>query len=329
MELTKPNFRRRRRISVALLVALCVPAHFVALYALACGITPRTHEVTTRTIETVQTIHTERVVTVPTPIAIPVATPTVTEAPRDACPPPRTDAPRLSPAQIHLDANITGVHASPSNAGWVAAWNDTEVFLSTDAGRTFARVLDGPGEVRSAGIDCFGRTIVVRASGIGIRDGAREQWRALPGLQLQDFVDNGERYPRKTWVVGGGPDVVVVGYPLDSAFEQKPRVAISSDGGASWRYHDVDTYFEGSRLTGRQRANGRIDLALEILDCMFEGRTSVTIANGIVTKRDESAATYLAWGTPADAAGRRWTVACGRPWIERKGVQPPVCEPAP
>src|SRR5690349_9793058 len=48
---------------------------------------------------------------------------------RPTCPPPRTDAPHVSP---DLPEPITGVRPATSNAGWIAAWNAEHVFVSLD-----------------------------------------------------------------------------------------------------------------------------------------------------------------------------------------------------
>ena len=80
------------------------------------------------------------------PVVAPVratpAAPVGAELALRACPPPRRDAPRLTPPA--LDEEIAQVMVAPSNAGWVAAWNADHVFVSTDAGAHFDRVLDGP-----------------------------------------------------------------------------------------------------------------------------------------------------------------------------------------
>ena len=52
--------------------------------------------------------------------------------------------------------------------------------VSLDGGLTFTQVLDGPGAVRDVTFDCFGHAVALRANKVGIRDGTRETWRAVP-----------------------------------------------------------------------------------------------------------------------------------------------------
>lgn len=187
-----------------------------------------------------------------------------------SCPPPRTDAPFVAPK---FDEAIDHVQPAPTNAGWIAAWNEHHVFMSHDAGATFQRVLDGDGKVFSASFDCWGHLLVTRGNQLGIRDGIDEQWKPLSGLRSDDDS------PRT--VIGGGPDVVIVGrIPRD---EGGVRAAVSGDGGATWRYHDLDGGTDGERIRGHQRENGAIDIAYSLGDCMSDDVYSAHIVNGVVS----------------------------------------------
>lgn len=205
----------------------------------------------------------------PAPPAPPLPPPSQV-ADRPSCPPPRTDAPWLAP---HLDEAITAVHPAPSNAGWIAAWNQEHVFVSYDAGRTFSRALDGAGDVADASFDCWGHLIVLRGNQVGVRDGVRERWHTVRGLR-GDKEDPGA-------VLGGGPDVVVVGITPDEGW--LPRLASSADGGATWGYHELEGDWEpGMLLSGGQHADGAIDVGLASADCMSDDLEWTTIRQGKV-----------------------------------------------
>jgi hypothetical protein len=106
--------------------------------------------------------------TTPPPAAGPMAA-----TANQACPPPRTDAPRAK--ALHPPHDVNRVTASRTNAGWIAAWDDTQVLVSTDAGVSFYRVLDGPGAVNDVTFDCFGNVVVLRDRQLGIREGTHER----------------------------------------------------------------------------------------------------------------------------------------------------------
>jgi hypothetical protein len=82
-------------------------------------------------------------------------------APQLACPPPRSDADWVDP---RLPEPVDAVAPAQTNAGWIAAWNAEHVFVSYDAGATFAGALDGEGQVSLAGFDCYGRLVVTRGT---------------------------------------------------------------------------------------------------------------------------------------------------------------------
>lgn len=201
----------------------------------------------------VRTVTTREVVTVAVPVAF--EQPYVVPAAPARCPLPRTDAPLVQPAQP--PETVDAVRPAPTNAGWVAAWNAKAIFISRDAGATWTRVLDGVGEVADVSFDCFGRVIAVRGKRVGIRDGDRERWRTAP-VKLHD----GE--PAR--VLGGGPDIALVAYSMaDDSME--PRLAISRDGGASWRTRPLSDYWEGEAIRGRQYEDGTIRGAIPVTDC--------------------------------------------------------------
>lgn len=200
-------------------------------------------------------------------VPVPVASPPV-ESPRPATPPPpplattrpscpplRTDAAALPTGQA-LPHGANRVTASMTNAGWLAAWDEERVLVSTDGGRSFAQVLDGPGTVRDVTFDCYGRPIVMRGARVGIRDNGREVWRAIPGAAAD----------APAALIGGGPDVVALS--VENKEVWRARVAISSDLGASWWYRDLHDYWEESRASGHQDGDGTIHIAITTADCM-------------------------------------------------------------
>jgi hypothetical protein len=221
----------------------------------------------------------------PAPVPAPASTPTggpvapspfAFDGPR-VCPPPRTDAPRIAPPA--LDERIDRLVVAPSNAGWVAAWNGEHVFVSTDAGAHFERVLDGPGAVSAVGFDCFGTVIVVRTpQALGLRVGGVERWQTLAGVEL---MDRSEEPAGHAALVSGGPEIVIVGRRDDW---WNPRVAISSDLGHRWRYHDLDASWEAPIVRGRAREDGSIEARLPSADCMGDGEAVVSIRRGAVAQ---------------------------------------------
>ncbi len=202
--------------------------------------------------------------------ALPPPDPGPRIAERPSCPPPRRDAPWLVPK---LDEDIVAVRPAPSDAGWIAAYNRDHVFVSFDAGATFARVLDGDGAVTDASFDCYGHLIVLRGKRVGIRDGEHERWRDVPALRGGEQDAGG--------VLGGGPDVVVVGNAPGDAWQA--RLAISDDLGATWSYRELAGEFESDmHLRGRQRADGTIDAAISSADCMNDDLMWARVQHGEV-----------------------------------------------
>jgi hypothetical protein len=190
---------------------------------------------------------------------------------RQSCPPPRLDAPWVDPV---IDEAVQAVRPAPSNAGWIAAWNDDHVFVSTDAGATFERVLDGDGKVADVSFDCFGHVLALRGKTLGIRDGGHERWRAVDGIRGEPDDPGG--------ILGGGPDVIVVGTPDGQGW--LARMVTSSDLGATWSFRDLEGSFEsGMKLRGRQDADATIHVALAIADCMNDELVWATVRDGHAT----------------------------------------------
>ncbi len=272
--LARPHLTRRRRWA-RIAIAFAFAAQTAAL-AIAF-----TRQPTRRVITRVEQSHTTTVLTIPTPpviVSMPVAAPPTTLDTR-VCPTPRTDAPRFIPPE--LEEEVSGLAVSPTNAGWIAAWNVNHGFVSTDAGKTFQRRLDGNGSVHDVQFDCFGHVVVARGAQLGIADGARETWHAIPGLDLADDDDIGYD---EVEIIGGGRDLIVLG--IAPGDEVHARVAVSRDLGASWAYHDLTSYGGvGEYATGVQRADGTIFVGTTIPDCMTEDLSWIEIAPDGTSKK--------------------------------------------
>jgi hypothetical protein len=183
--------------------------------------------------------------------------------------------------------------------------------------------------------------IAARGEQIGVRDGVTETWHDVPGISLADRIYEGGYAPDppSVWIVGGGPDVVVVGIepPAD---EWKSRAAISRDLGRTWSYHDLSNGdFQGTHIATRQHTNGAIDLELEIQDCGGEWMETYSITNGIVSKVEDPTApddvdekvwrakivkreSWRDTDVSTDAAGRRWAITCNGIEILTKNTNP-------
>lgn len=221
---------------------------------------------------------TSSVTTIPISISIPITVATAAPTPpesRPRCPAPRTDAPRAAKL-TDLPQEVHGVAASRTNAGWIAAWNFERVLVSRDAGRTFERVLDGPGQVAAVTFDCYGNVIALRGQQLGIREGTREYWRAVPGLRGKD--------DDPIALVGGGPDVVVIGSTPGDGWQA--RLAVSPDLGRTWWYRDLVDAWESAEATGYQAADGSIHVALTTADCMSDPVYWLRIRDGKVETDD-------------------------------------------
>lgn len=262
--LARPHLPRRRRWA-----RVAIAGAFVAQGALLYLALSR--ESTTKYVTTVDRIQTTQVLTIPAaPLLVPMpAAPVDPALDTRACPTPRTDAPRITPPELPED--VSGLAVSPTNAGWIAAWNDEHIFASTDAGRTFRRVLDGPGAVRTVQFDCFGRVVAIRGEKVGIADRGNDVWRAVPGVDLADEERDGISWPPKVALIGGGRDVVVVANATSTDGDGHARVAVTRDLGASWRFHELTSYASSSEdMGGYQRADGTILVGIEVPDCMSD-----------------------------------------------------------
>jgi hypothetical protein len=219
------------------------------------------------------------------PIVLPA--PIAAAANRPSCPPARNDAPRVTPK---LDEDIARIRPAPTNAGWIAAWNKDHVFVSYDAGATFSRALDGEDTVLDASFDCWGHLVVLRGKRVGVKDGAIERWHEVGGLRGNEGDPGG--------VIGGGPDVVVVGSAPGDGWTA--RAAVSADTGATWTYHDLGNPYEtGMRLDGRQEVDGTIEIALSLADCMNDVLEWSTIRQGVVDRVSDGmpeATTFAIYG---------------------------------
>lgn len=232
-QVERPKFRRRRRWAAAI-IAVAVPAHLAALYALLARPDRVAYSVRIETMET------RSVVQLPAPpIVVSVPAPVVTEPP-EACPAPNRKARSV---EVQMLPAASGMYASPTNADWLVAWSDSTIYHSTDGGASFRKVLEGEGRVHSAAIDCFGHVIAARGTAIGVHDGRSEIWHDVPGIELDERTFDGAYSPNTpspppeppdVWIVGGGPDVVVVGFARPYS-EWKSRAAISHDLGRSWK----------------------------------------------------------------------------------------------
>lgn len=279
--LARPRLVRRRRWSHVFFGSALL-AQAAALY-IALSRAPDT-----RVIRRVEHTATTDVVTVPLPpqlVPVPIAAPVAD--PR-ACPTPRTDAPRITPPALPED--VHGLSVSPTNAGWIAAWNDDHIYISSDAGRTFRRVLDGTGLVREVAFDCFGRAIAIRGERLGVIDGGRERWPAIPGIDLADQIGDGASWPAKVALIGGGRDIIVVGTAISSIGDAPARVAMTRDGGATWTYRDLAAYASSSEdISGYQRADGTIVVGVQVPDCRSDDLVWVEI------KPDKTTTEHWVW----------------------------------
>ena len=174
----------------------------------------------------------------------------------------RTDAAPL-PADTPLPHGVNHVTTSWTNAGWLAAWDEEHVQVSTDGGLSFTQMLDGPGQVRDVTFDCFGRAVVLRdGARIGVNDNGHEHWRTIPGIRADD--------DSPTALIGGGPDVIAIGVTSNDTWHA--RMAISADLGRTWWFRDLEDHWETARVAGHQNADGMIDVAITTVDTCTPGK---------------------------------------------------------
>jgi hypothetical protein len=199
------------------------------------------------------------------------------EVARPSCPPMRTDAAPL-PADTPLPHGVNHVTTSWTNAGWLAAWDEEHVQVSTDGGLSFTQMLDGPGQVRDVTFDCFGRAVVLRdGARIGINDHGHERWRTVPGMRTDE--------DSPAVLLGGGPDVIAIGTTTSET--SRARVAVSADLGRTWWYRDLADDWFRSEATGHQSADGTIDVAITTTTPSRYSTTWLRIAPDGKVERDE------------------------------------------
>ncbi len=310
---------RRRRTSAAIVICVAVAATQVAL--LGWLLYPRERVRIVR-----ETTTTTQVVTLP--VAMPIDHEIYISTER-TCPRPRHDAPRVRPAAV--PERVTHLRPSPTNAGWIAAWSEEAIFLSDDAGGSWHRALDGEGQVRDVAFDCFGRAIAIRGRRLGIRDGDRDSWRTLPVFDVTDHRALEE--PATVAVLGGGPDVALVG--LEPIPDQlwRARLAISRDLGTTWETHSLDQEWEGGELRGRQYEDGSIRAMLPVPDCMGDSAWLFTYRDGVVHGDYDAVSPNMAFFGDAVLSDREWKHDGDhemRPIVGLESVNPDIIEgPSP
>ncbi len=187
------------------------------------------------------------------------------------CPEVIDHAPRGAIEELYL--RVDDVTSAPRDARKIAAWTDDAVLASLDGGRTFERVLDGPGQVLDVAYDCHGRLMAYRAGGwLGVRADTHERWVELPGLADTPAEPDDPR-PPEVHVLGGGPYPAVLGTGDDGTWDV--RVAIALDG-EHWQFHDLG-YGELDGLDGVTLPDGTVRVVSPWVDCMSEGMELFTI----------------------------------------------------
>jgi len=334
-DLVRPLMPRRRRWA-RIAIATALVAQSAALYAALA------REQTTRVVTRVEHTTTTQVLTIPSPpviVTMPVAAPpTATET--RVCPTPRTDAPHLVPPQ--LDEDVTGLAVSPTNAGWIALWNDNHVFVSTDAGRTFHRALDGHGVVHSVQFDCFGHAIVARRDLIvlGMKPGddslarlavSRDLGASWTYHDMSDYSASGETVAGLQRADGS----ILVGTAIpDCMTEDISWLEIAPDGKAhtqSMQIYGIAFQFWGDSIIStysRRKINAPEDVPFTVLPDNEWNGTPIPAPYPVFVTEDKAARLIgkKLWDYPwklegehqqMDPAGRLWSIACGKPWIAR------------
>jgi len=125
------------------------------------------------------------------PLVVPVPAPVRVRRPgEDLGPCPRRFRAATPVAVSDPPEPVHSVAAASHDVRLLAAWNNDHVFLSTDEGRTFRRMLDRAGFVRDVAFDCHGRLYVLRLGGwLGVHDPAaapNEAWTALDEFRIPD-----------------------------------------------------------------------------------------------------------------------------------------------
>jgi hypothetical protein len=206
---------------------------------------------------------------------------------RSECPMPRTDAPRTQPTQPA--ETVGNVKPAKTNAGWIAAWNTTTVFVSRDAGASWRRVLDGSDYVIDVDFDCFGNVLVVRGDRVGVAYTGGEHWSRVPYLMLRDNdPEVGDAYYHRAVasIVGGGPDIAIIGHSRGGPETGwQARLVITSDH-AHWRQYELGDGWEGRPAAGRQYPDGSIVAMIPLADCMSDLPWTFELRDGAVKRLD-------------------------------------------
>jgi hypothetical protein len=185
----------------------------------------------------------------PTPVVLPAP-----RGPRAVCPPPRRDAPMVTLPEFD-DSMVEHVVPAPTNAGWIAAWGGTSLFVSYDAGASFTTAIasDDGASIDDVTFDCYGRVVVAGGGKLGVYAAGTLTW-------LVDYRGEFETLARH--LIGGGPDIVMVNADDDS---EAVRLEVSRDLGATWSNEVVWPAFDDRRsvsASGQQAADGTIRLVL-------------------------------------------------------------------
>jgi hypothetical protein len=171
------------------------------------------------------------------------------------------------------NVSLVGVSASPALPGVLVAWDSNTVYLSTDDGRSFERVLTPPGPLRNVRVDCHGDVFALASPNwLGHRAaGGGERWREVSFLP-SDVPGEDEDPEDIGFAVGGG----TVGFAR-VLYGEHAIVALSSDFGETWRFHRIDNpgieYLREFDIDDR----GAAAVAVSLGDCMWDGLEIVTI----------------------------------------------------
>jgi len=297
-------------------------------------------------------------VSVPVPVIVPVSVSVpvpVRDRPRaadDLGPCPRAFREASDIEVVALPEKVDAVVASSRDVRLLAAWNRDHVFLSTNEGRSFRRVLDRDEPVRDAGFDCYGQLLVVRGNGwLGVDDGAAATAR---WTEVGRFADPDEAYA--DWAVPPSPAEwpqlhLIVDRTTAAVIGTDPadltRLVIArADRRGRWRlaplFQDTSSSWDGLRIESvGSVAGGRVHALVVPWEgdmCGGDGHyheVVIDIPRGTARSRD------LGWERPhqladdesvdadpfvIDAAGRRIVVraepAPDEPQLRRAEIRP-------
>lgn len=208
----------------------------------------------------------------PTPVVLPAQ-----RGARAACPPPRRDAPMATLPELD-DSMLEYVVPAPTNAGWIAAWGSSGLYVSDDAGETFTRVhgADAAWGIDDVTFDCYGRVVVVAGGKLGIYAAGTLTW-------LVDY--QGEFATLSRYLIGGGPDIVIVHEDDET---NAVRLEMSRDLGATWSDEVVwpvfDAIHRSLTASGHQAADGTIRLVLTADPLSLDDDTGKTEVREVVVR---------------------------------------------